>query len=319
MINTNNSKHRYQTPSPSGQRGAAMIVGVILIVLLLLAAVGFGYYTLTQDKGPVLQVETPKVTADDSLNQGKSNNELVIDRLIIEAGYKRDEEQAKAANSVLADQTLPVGDGVAADTTVEATRLSQLQTEYISESDRRLKNLNIALTLSSKLTSAQKTQSQKVINDEITALTGLKAKSAAETTKENFLADRDALNAEYTDYLMSITQVHLLVWANSQTVLEEKVNVLGGKFQERLNDASNSGESIATAQTQLNDYQSNKTTAKNTTAKALKATAELRPDTFNANKAVLKSYYDQLNSAHTVIGNMITTSKAIITEIKTYK
>lgn len=317
MITTNKPKHSSQT-SPT-QRGAAVIVGVVLIAILLLAAIGFGYYTLTQKQGVGLQVETPKVTADDSLSQGKTNNELIIDRLIVEAGYTRDGEQAKAASNTLADQTLPVGDGITADTTVEATRLSQLQTEYISETDRRLKNLNTSLALTDKLTTEQKTQTQKVINDEITALTGLKAKSAAETTKESFLTDREALNAEYTDYLMSITQVHLLVWANSQTLLEEKVNVLGGKFQERLNDASNSGETIAVAQTQLNDYQSNKTTAKETTAKALKAAAELRPDTFNANKAVLKSYYDQLNSAHNIIAKTLETSKLVIIQIKTYK
>jgi len=322
MIKTNtpknSTKHNPGLPAVR-QRGAAAIIGIVLIAVLLLAAVSFGYYLLTQKEGAVLQVETPKVTADDALNRGKSNNELIIDRLIVEAGLKRDETQGKDANAVLNDEQLPVGDGITADTVVESARLSRLQTEYITETDRRLKNLDKAMTLSEKLSTEQKAQSQKVIIDEQTALSGLKAKSAAETTKENFLADRVALDAEYTDYLMAITQVHLLVWANYQTLLEEKVNVLGGKFQERLNDASNSGESIATAQTKVNDYQSNKTTAKATTAKALKAVNELRPSTFNANKAVLKTYYDQLLSAHNDISKAVATSKLIITEIKTYK
>jgi hypothetical protein len=305
--------------TPISQRGAAMIVGVVIITVLLLAAIGFGYYTLTQNNGPVLQVETPKVTADDLLSEGKSNNELVIDQMIIEAGLKRDEEQRTATRQTLEDETLPVGDGVTASTTVEAARLSQLQTEFIAETDRRIKNLTTALAISKNLTTDQKTQTQKVLNDEITALTGLKAKSAAETSKEAFLTDRDELDKEYTDYLMAVTQVRLLQWANSQTVLEEKINVLGGKFQERLNDASNSGEGIATAQTQLNGYQSDKTSAKASTAAALKAANELRPGTFNANKAVVKSYYDQLSGAHIGLDKAVSTSKAIILEIKTYK
>jgi hypothetical protein len=315
-IKTNKPQKQQNTQK---QRGAAAIVGIGIIVVILLIAIGFAYVTLTQKQGPVLQVETPKVTADDTLNQGKTNNELVIDRLIIEAALKRDQEQADATDKTLSDSVLPVGDGVTADTTVESTRLSQMQTEYITESDRRLKNLDDALKLTAKLSTDQKTITQKAINDEVTALTGLKAKSAAETTKETFLADRDSLDAEYTDYLMSISQVKLLLWANAQTIFEEKINVLGGKFQERLNDASNSGESIATAQTLVNSYQSNKTTAKDATAKSLKSVNDVKPGTFNANKAVLKSYYDQLNLAHSELNKAAGTSKQIITEIKTYK
>lgn len=304
---------------PASQRGAAAIVGIILIVILVLAAATFAYFALTQKSDPRLTVETPKVIADDLLTEGNSNNELTIDRMIVEAGLERDEEQRKTAEKVLNDEKLPVGDGVTASTTVEAARLSQLQTEFIAETDRRLKNLNEALTKSGDLPTDQKTQVQKYINDEITILTGLKAKSAAETTRDAFLADRDELDKEYTNYLMAVTQVYLLLWAHDQTILGEKINVLGGKFQERLNDASNSGNGIASAQTLLNSYQAAKTTAKDTTAKALKATTELKPSTFNANKAVLKSYYDQLTVAHAELGKSIDTSKQIITHIKSYK
>jgi len=175
------------------------------------------------------------------------------------------------------------------------------------------------LKLTEKLAIEQKPNSKKYINDEITALTGLKAKSAAETTKDGFLADRDELDKEYTNYLMAQTQVYLLLWANDQTVLGEKVNVLGGKFQERMNDASNSGDSIAATQTLQNSYQSYKTSAKDTTAKALEAIAKVQPGTFNANKAVLQQYYDQLSSAHGSLDQAVDTSSSIITQIKGYK
>jgi predicted ribosomally synthesized peptide with SipW-like signal peptide len=305
--------------TPTSQRGAAAIIGIVIIVILVLAAATFAYFAATQKSGPTLTVEVPKVTADDLLTEGKSNNELVIDRMIVEAGFKRDQEQRTNSQAALDDEKLPVGDGVTASTTVEAARLSQLQTEFITESDRRLKALNQALSLAGDLPTEQKTVSQKYINDEITALTGLKAKSAAETSKEAFLADRDELDKEYTNYLMAIVQLRLLLWANDQMVLEEKINVLGGKFQERLNEASNSGNSIATAQTALNSYQAAKTTAKDTTAKALKAAAEVKPSTFNANEAVIKSYHDQLAAAHTEVGKAVEASKQLIAHIKAYK
>jgi len=301
------------------QRGAAMIVGTVIIVILLLAAAGFGYVALTQKEGVQLQVETPEVGADDLLTTGKSNNELLIDRLIVQAGLKRDGQQQKTTNEVLDDEALPVGDGVTTSTTVEASRLSQLQTEFISESDRRLKKLDAAMALTGKLPVEQKTSSQKYINDEITALTGLKAKSAAETARDGFLTDRDDLDKEYVNYLMVVTQVYLLQWANDQTILGEKVNVLGGKFQERLNSASNSGESIAAAQTQLNSYQSDKTAAKDNTAKALENIAKVQPGTFSANKAVLEQYANQLSTANASLKRATDTSVTIITQIKTYK
>lgn len=302
----------------TSQHGVATLVGVAIIVVLLLIATGVGYVALTTKSEPGLQVETPKVTADDPLSTGKTNNELIIDRLIVEAGLKRDGEQAKATSQALDDEALPVGDGVSAATTVEAARLSQLQTEFIAETDRRLKNLDVAAGLTESLVEDQKAQSQKTIADEVTILTGLKAKSAAETSKEGFLADREELDKEYTNYRMALVQLRLMLWANDQALLEEKINILGGKFQERLNDASNSGESIATAQTHLNSYQSDKTTAKDLTARALKSAAEVKPNTFNANKAVLKGYYEQLNLAHTNLDRAITTSKAIILEIRKY-
>lgn len=304
----------------AGQRGAVAMVGIVLLTVIILAVVIFGYFALTSKSETTLTVVAPEIRADDLLTKGKSNNELLIDTQIIAKGIDRDESQRKLAEAALADEPLPVGDGVTTATTVEAERLSRLQTEFIAEADRRLKALNDLSPVIQKLTVEQKPVVSKTVSDETTALTGLKAKAAAETTTEAFLVDRTALEAQYINYSMVIAQVNMLRWANDQSVLVEKVNVLGGKFQERLNEASDKGSAgVATAQISLNSYQTNKTAAKAQTAAALKLIAETKPNTFNANRAVQKNYYNQLATSHNELVKAQTSGKELYTQIRAFQ
>jgi hypothetical protein len=307
------------TPKNIQQRGATMIVGIVLLVVIILLAIFFAYSALTAKSQPTLQVQAPKVTADDQLTSGKSNNELIIDTQIVQAGVNRDEDQRKAADSLLNDAAQAVGDGVTTSTNVEAERLSKMQTEYISEVDRRLGELQKASNKVDKLDPKQKPTVNKTIDDETTTLTGLKAKAAAETTKEAFLTDRDALDAEYVNYGLAIAQPSLLMWSNDQTKLDEKVNVLGGKFQERLDSASNNGNGTAAGQTLLNTYQSSKTLAKDGTPKAMQLILGVKPNSFQANRQVLKGYYSQLASVHNELDKATDTAKLLVKEIRTYK
>jgi hypothetical protein len=301
------------------QHGAAVIVGVSIITLLLLVAAGFGYFALTSKSKASLTVVPPTVTANDSLTQGKTNNELLIDTMIISKAIDRDEDQRKVAEAALADKPLPVGDGVTTSTTVEAQRLSQLQTEFIGETDRRLKILADLSSVINKLASNQKTILNKLVADETTVLTGLKAKAASETTQQAFLSDRDELDKEYVNFTLAVAQTHMLFWADDQAVLYTKVNVLGGKFQERLNAASDQGTSVAKAQISLNSYQTNKTTIKDNTTSALQLLTDVKPNTFNANRAVLKSYYNRLATSHNELKKALVTSQDLLLQIRAFK
>lgn len=296
-----------------------MIVGIAVVVVLLLVASIFGYFALTQKSGPVLQAQLPEAKADDLLTAGRSNNELLIDSRIIDAGLERDNKQKETSEKTLADSRLPVGDGVTTSTTVEAERLSRLQTEYIAEADRRLVALEAAGKQVEDLQEGQKAALRKVIGDETTLLTGLKAKAAAETTIEAFLADRDLLDKQYVNYLLAISRPPMLLWANDQAVLLEKINVLGGKLQERLNEGSNSGNTTAAAQTMLNTYQTNKGTAKDSNQAAVKSLIAVKVDSYEANKAVLVNYNAQLVSANTQIKTSAQTGADIIKQIRAFK
>ena len=295
------------------------MVGVAILAVLLLAVVTIAYYALTTKSSTGLQVAKPQVTADDPLTAGNTGGELAVDRLIVKAAYDRDETQRAAVEKILADEPLPVGGAATTDTTVQQSTLSTLQNEFIEEADRRLKALNESLKKTAELEPAQKPDVTKTINDEITALTGLKAKAAAETSEAAFQADVKALEAQYLNFLLGYVQAPMLVWANDQTKLNDKINVWGGKFQERLNDAGSSGNSIATAQTQLNSYQTNKTRAKDATTIALKAAFAAKPGSYEANRSVLKTYYAQLANAHNEVKNAMATADQLIAIVASYK
>jgi len=293
------------------------MVGIVLLVVLALVVVSIAFYFATHKAQPTLTYTPPAVTADDNLSPGKSNNELIQDARIVNAGLTRDEEQQKAAEAALNDVPQAIGDSSDTSTTVEASRLSSLQTAFISESDRRLKSLNDTLQLLPRLTTTQQTQMKKLITDETTAITGLKAKAAAETTTEAFAADKTAFDKQYGNYLLAIAQTNLLVWANGQTALESKVNILGGKYQERLNDASSQGGATATGQTYINTYQAGKTTAQGLTADALKLTVAVKPGDYNANRSVLRTYYGKMDTAHKELAKAVKAASDLTTVMST--
>jgi hypothetical protein len=189
--------------------------------------------------------------------------------------------------------------------------LSTLQTAFISEGDRRLKALTAAQQLLPKLTTDQQAIVKKLIIDESTAITGLKAKAASEATFDGFTADKTALDKEYGNYLLAIAQASLLTWANGQSALEDKINILGGKYQERLNTATDRGQDTSAAQVLVNTFQASKTTASGLTTTVIKTVPTVKPGDYNANRSVLRTYYTQLSTAHDNTGKAVQTASSL--------
>jgi len=313
-----NKKATLSHKKKHGEAGDAMVLGIASLVLLVLVVIGVGFYFLTHKPEVGVVYTPPTVSADDALSAGKTNNELAQDARIFNAGMKRDQEQLQGAGSVLSDQAQPIEESGAA-TNVQASRLSTLQTAFISEGDRRLKSLDDAAKLLPRLDTTQQTTIKKQLTDEITVITGLKSKAASETTIEAFMEDKTALDKEYGNYLLVLAQTYMFVWANGQTALETKVNVLGGKFQERVNDGSSSGDDVAQAQILINTFQAGKTTAIGLTADALKAVTAVKPGDYNANRSVLKTYYSKLSNAHDELNKSLTATTGLVNQISTFK
>jgi|GEM_PF-1918740 len=331
MYKTNKSTAPQTKLHHRRQRGDALIIGIVAMCLLV--AVGIGVFLLisSQKERPILTINPPKVSADDALTTGKSNNELILDVQILTAGAKRDKEQSDAAAKTLNDQPQAVDaddsaavDGtdnssVSGNATVEQSRLSQLQNKFGSECDRRVGVLKESLSLLSKLTQAQQAVLQPAINAEISAVNGLKTRAQTESSTDAFTVDKANLDKEYYNYLLVISQVKMLVWADDQAVLEDKFNKLGGKFQERLNDASSEGQSTSQTQITLNNYQAHKLNAKNATSVVLREVIAIKAGDYNANRAVLKTYLAKLVLARDELSAGVTNATAITLDIQKLK
>lgn len=309
--------HKIQIENKA-QRGAIALVGIILMAALVIGVIGFTAWSLSHKPQPVLQYTPPKVTADDPLSAGKSLKEIFQDVKILDAGIKRGGELQAAASKALDDT--PISSDVDATTNnVEQDRLSELQTKFIDECKRRTDSLTAAQPLLKKLTDTQRPGVEQLMTKEITDLNAMKARVVKSTNTDAFAADQQALNQEYNSYLLVLAQANLLAWADDQSQLTDKFNRVGGKFQERTDDASNSGKSVAAAQTLLNSYQANKITAKPLTAAVIKVVPTIRPGEHNSNRSVLKTYYDQLSTAHNELTKANDSAKKLALEVQKFE
>lgn len=306
------------TPKPNQnlQRGVA-VIGIVLLALLVLGGIGFVGWTLSQNPEPVIKYTPPAVSADDPLTEGRSSKEIVLDVRILEAIIKRADGYRVAVANSLNDEPLAI-EASETGSAVEQERLSKLQTDFIAECDRRIKVLTETQDLLDKLTDSQRPTVEGLINKEITALNGMKARVANAADLNAFASDRQALNQEYNAYLLALVQTNLLVFADDQSVLGDKINRVGGKFQERINEASSSGRPTATAQTALNSYQANKVTARGLTDNVLKVVPTIKPGEQGSNRAVLKTYYEQLATAHNELTKALDSAKKLAVEVQKF-
>lgn len=299
------------------QSGQVAVVGIVLMVVLVISVIGFTAWTLSRDNTPVITYTPPAVTPDDQLSPGKSSKELVQDVKIIEAMLQRAGEYKKSALSSLNDRQLAIGT-TTTTTAVEQDRLSALQTDFIAECSRRIKTLTQSQSLVPKLTDGQRPAIEQLVNKEITDLTGMKARIATADTQDAFDAARQMLNQEYGNYLLAISQLNLLVWTNDQVSTEAKLNTLGGKFQERIDSASSNGKSTAESQTALNSLQASKATATDLTGQVVKIVPVIRAGEYGSNRSVLKTYYDQLSTAHNELSKGLVNAKTLAVEAQKF-
>ncbi len=299
------------------ESGQVALVGIVLMVVLVVGAIGFTAWTLTRDDAPVITYTPPPVKPDDQLSAGKSSKELVQDVKILEAMAERATEYKKTALVGLNDRQLSIGTS-STTTAVEQERLSALQTDFIAECTRRIKTLGQLQSALPKLTNSQRPIVEQLVNKEITDLNGMKARVATADSQDAFDAARQMLNQEYANYLLALSQSNLLVWANDQTNAEAKYNTLGGKFQERINEASSNGKSTAEAQTALNGFQAGKATATNLTGQVVKVVPVIRAGEYGANRSVLKTYYDQLTTAHNELAKALANAKTLAIEAQKF-
>ena len=138
----------------------------------------------------------------------------------------------------------------------QATRLANIKAKGAAEITRRLDSLNAAVTKINglaRITASDKAYLLSEINNEISGLTALQSKLAADTTLSQAITDAQSIYTEYRVYALVLPKAWLVATADSQLVTEGNLTTLAQKLQSRINNDSTAGKNVAQLQTELND------------------------------------------------------------------
>lgn len=303
--------------SKNPQAGVISSLGLGLMILVVFAVIGLTIWIVAGNNKPSLIYTPPKVTADTPISAGKTTKEIIQDVRVLDAGFKRTEIYKASSEKALADKQY-TGDGDASSVDQQQDDLSEMQTVFIKESNRRIQAMTKAKPLLKRLTSSQRPAVEQLLEGEISILNNLKQQVVKVTDVNELDPQQQELNGEYNNYLLGLAQVNLLAWANDQATLNEKFNKVGGKFQERADTASNNGQSIAAMQTILNGYQANKLTARSATNGVIRVVPTIRPGEQESNRSVLKTYVTQLTTANNELSKANVAAKKLAAQVQSF-
>lgn len=197
----------------------------------------------------------------------------------------------------------------------QAAHLTNLKTRGATEIDRRLASLNTALAAlqtSTKITSTDKTALASQIQDEVTALTSLKAKLAANTVLAEARADVASIATDYRVYALMLPKTRLVAAADRQTMAVTQLTDLSNKLETRLTAAKSNGKNVAALQTSLIQLKTQLATATTGSSGVVAKVLALQPSDVNANRTVLAGYRQALVTAQAELKAARTTAKTIV-------
>jgi hypothetical protein len=181
-------------------------------------------------------------------------------------------------------------------------RLGALKSKGSTEIDRRLANLNAALTkltASTKLTATDKATLIAQVQAEVAGLTALKAKLVADTDIATARADVASIVADYRVYVLMLPKARMVASADRFTVVEDKLTTLQGKLQAKVTTRKTAGQDVTALQAKLDDMTAKIADAKAKSASMVTQLLALQPTDYNSNHAVLVQYRASLKTAQT--------------------
>jgi chromosome segregation ATPase len=187
---------------------------------------------------------------------------------------------------------------VSSETT--AVRISNLKTRGTAEITRRITNLTGTLTslnASTKLTSSDKASLVSQVNTEITGLTSLKSKLAADTTLAECEADVQSIVSDYRVYALLLPKVRMVTVADRFTAVEAELATVQVTLQAAVDAQKAAGKDTATLQTSLDDMQTKITAAQNLTQSIVPELLALQPSDYNTDHTILEAYRMSMTTA----------------------
>ncbi len=220
-----------------------------------------------------------------------------------------------AANGITASPTVSSLTAAA-----QATRLANLKTRGTAEIDRRLANLNAALTkltagakqTNDGLVATPKTAFTKQIQDEITALTALKTKLAADADLATARVDVQSIVTDYRVYVLMLPKARMTASADRFAVVEAKLAALDATLQTKVNAQKAAGHDVTAMQASLDDLKAKTADATSKTSTLAAQLLAIQPTDYNANHAVLVTYRAALATAQTDVKAARDDAKSVI-------
>jgi len=179
--------------------------------------------------------------------------------------------------------------------------LSNIKSRGAAEITRRLTTL---ATLQSKISSATHLTSSDAaylsseVSSEVSGLTALQTKLAADTSCATAKVDAQSIINDYRVYALVVPKVELIKTADDQQTTEGKMTNLSTELQARITADQNDGKNVASLQADLNELNTQNSNALKISSDIEAAVLPLQPTDYNNDHTILSGDYAQLKTAH---------------------
>jgi len=195
----------------------------------------------------------------------------------------------------------------------------QIQSAGAQEISMRLTSLNSAATKisqSTHLSASDKSYLSTEVSGEITGLTALQTKLAADTSLNTAISDAKSIFSDYRVYALVLPKVNLVATSDGQQTTESNLTNLATQLQAKITQDSKAGKNVSTLQTDLNNMISSVNTAQGISTSIEQKVLTLQPSDFNSNHDILTGDLAQLKTAHADNESAYADAKTIVAGLK---
>ncbi len=192
-----------------------------------------------------------------------------------------------------------------ASSTIFQAKMDKAKEKAQKEIDRRIVSLNALITRVNAMTKVTDIVKQNLTTNtqnQIAALTALKAKIAADTDSDTLRTDIKSIAPSYRIFMLIIPQGHIVAAADREVTIINILAGIGAKLEARLQAAQTAGADITALTVVLNDMAAKLNSAQKHAEAALSGSATLTPDDGDktkmaSNEAALKAARKEIQAA----------------------
>ena len=164
---------------------------------------------------------------------------------------------------------------------VKTAAMIKMEERANREIDRRTENLNGLLSKVGairNLSSADKTSIQTAVTNQVSALTQLRAKIAADADAATMKTDVQSITDSYRIYALVMPQIHIITAADRVVTVAGEMQLFAAKLEARIAAAQSSGADMTSAAAAYAEFNQKLSDAMSQSQAAVNAIAVLLPD-----------------------------------------